>query len=231
MAVGAEGSHGGTGESGAKRALARDRRIELRQVRPHLAVVGHGLSRARPADDREVPGPQVERRVDAVEVLIPASVVARGRDEIAHLTGLVRGDIVQARHHVAAAARQAGIDWSHDAEGCQIGRLQRQVVGNGKAMEPATAVGERRRCPGKNLPLHRDVERPVRWPDAPAVENRRIEVVGQHILPELGVRHDAAQVATTRPEVLRARVQQVAIGHEVAVRIAPGPCDTRGAEP
>ena len=64
---GAEISHWGTGESGAKRAFARDRRIELRQVRPQLAVVGDGLSRAHPADDREDPYPQVERRVDAVE--------------------------------------------------------------------------------------------------------------------------------------------------------------------
>src|SRR5207342_569634 len=95
MAVGAEGSHGGAGESGAKRALARDRRVELRQLRPHLAVIGDGLSRARPADEREVPGPQVQRRVEAVEVLRPASVVARGRDEITHLTGLARSDIVQ----------------------------------------------------------------------------------------------------------------------------------------
>ena len=39
-------------------------------------------------------GPQVERRVEAVEVLEPASVVARIRDEIAHLTGLVRRDLV-----------------------------------------------------------------------------------------------------------------------------------------
>ena len=78
-------------------------------------------------------------------MLIPASVAARIRDEIAHLTGLVRHDIVQARHHVAPAARQARIHRSHHAERRQIGRLQRQVVGNGEAM--GTSDGCRRASP------------------------------------------------------------------------------------
>ena len=71
-------------------------------------------------------------------------VLARIRDEVAHLTGLVRHHIVQTRHHVAPAARQARIHGSHHAERRQIRRLQRQVVGNREAMEPATAVRERR---------------------------------------------------------------------------------------
>ena len=91
-------------------------------------------------------------------------------------------------------------------------------------------VGDVHRRSRADLLLHRDAEIPVGRTDAPAVEDARIEVVGQDVLAEVRVRHDAAQIAAAGAEILRGRVQQIAVGHEVAVRVGPRPRHARRAE-
>src|SRR6266480_4087192 len=104
MTVRAHGTYSGAQEPGAEWARARRGGRELRQVCPHVAVVCHGLSRTGSSHQREATGSKVHRRVDAVEVFVPASVLARIRDETAHLTRFVRRDIVQTRDYIAPAA-------------------------------------------------------------------------------------------------------------------------------
>ena len=93
------------------------------------AVVGDGLTCAGSGGDGEsLDRTDPDRDVDAVEVLIPVSVGGRIGDEVVDHARLLRHDIVQARDDVAAAIRQSRVDWRHDAEWRQIGRLQRTVV-------------------------------------------------------------------------------------------------------
>ena len=46
------------------------------------------------------------------------------------LPGLLGDDVVEARDDVASASGQSGIERRHDAERRQVGRLERQVVGD-----------------------------------------------------------------------------------------------------
>src|SRR4030095_13831257 len=64
----------------------------------------------------------------------------------------------------------------------------------------------------------------------PSVEDARIEIVGQDARAEVGVRHDATEIAPTGLTVLCRWVQQVAVGHPVVVRIGPCPYDAGRAK-
>ncbi len=146
MAVRARRRHGRRSQAGAERARPRRRRRELRQARANVAVVGDGLAGARAADEGDVVAQSnVDGHVDAVEVLGPAAIPGRIGDEVVDLSGLLGDDVVEARHDVAAPSRQSRIQGGDDAERRQIGRLERQVVDNEKAVE--TSAGCRSRSP------------------------------------------------------------------------------------
>ena len=93
----------------------------------------------------------VDRDVDAIEVLVPLSVRPRIGNEVVDLSCLFRDDIIEARDDVAPATRQSRIERRHDAERRQIGRLQREVVDDGKAVD--TSGGCRSRRPTSACPI------------------------------------------------------------------------------
>ena len=85
-------------------------------------------------------GSHVEGHVDAVEILVPRSVLGRIGHEVVDLSGLLGDDVVETRHDVAAASRQSRIQRRDDAERRQIGRLERQVVDDEKTVDTSAGV-------------------------------------------------------------------------------------------
>ena len=77
--------------------------------------------------------------------------------------------------------------------------------------------------------LNRQSHVPVRRTDTPPFEDSRVEVVGQDGLAEVRVREHAAEIAAARPEILHIGVQEIAVGHEIPVRVGPGPGHARRA--
>src|SRR5262249_49304091 len=140
--------HGKTFEAGTKWTVSRCRRSQLRQMRAHIAVVSDGLARARAAGENEGMGEaEVEEHIDAVEVLTPRSILRRVGDQVADLTSLVRDDVEEIRNDVPAAPGQSRVGWRDEAERCQVGRFERQIVGNEEAVVPTPAVGHIQRGP------------------------------------------------------------------------------------
>ena len=62
------------------------------------------------------------------------------------------------------------------------------------------------------------------------VEDRRIVVVGQDVLAETEVRDLPAEVAAGGAAVVGERVQQIAVGTEIPIRIGPRPRHAGHAE-
>ena len=231
VAVRAHRRDGGAAETGAECARAGRRGRELRKTCPYSAVVGDGLTCAGSGGDGEsLDRTDPDRDVDAVEVLRPVSVGGRIGDEVVDHARLLRHDIVQARDNVAAAIRQSRVDWRHDAEWRQIGRLQRAVVHERKPVVPAAGVSDGDRRSRADLLLDRDAKMPIGRPDAPAFEQSRIEIVREHVPAEARVRDDAAQIASRGAKILCRAVHQIAVGYEILIGVGPGACHPGGAE-
>ena len=93
---GTQRCHRGPAQTGAERARSGRRRGELRQVRADVAAVGDHLTRARAAGQREaVARPDVDCRVDTLEVLMTRSILAGIDDEVVDLPGLGRDHIIE----------------------------------------------------------------------------------------------------------------------------------------
>ena len=160
-------------ELGQKAGLdmaVRVQRREFRQLGPDFAAVGLRLPEAQAALDGQ-PALEAGRAVDvhAVESLVlGAVVVGVGQVVVGHAEQR-RVDVVQIRDGVAAAAGQPRVNRRDDAELPEVVGRHGEVVGDDEALEPAAHVADFDRDARRDLLLHRDAERPVRRPHAPAL--------------------------------------------------------------
>ena len=77
--------------------------------------------------------------------------------------------------------------------------------------EPAPEVADLDRDARQQLLLNRDADLPVARTDAPALENGRIVGVREDRLAEVAVAERAAEIAAAGAQVLRDRVQEIAV--------------------
>ena len=99
-----------------------------------------------------------------------------------------------------------------------------QVVGHGEVAEPATVVaGFDRDAREDFLLAWKPRSCPIPRTDAPALEDRGIVRLAEHVLPEVGFQICPHEVTSACAEILRERVEKIAVGREVAVGIGPRP--------
>ena len=168
--------------------------------------------------------------VDAAPVLVLIAEVVRRLNLEVRLSELVRDDVVQTRHGIAAAARQSRIGRGDDVVDVPVvDRIERLVSAHVVTVEPALVPLHLCRDPRCDLLLNRDadliVPRPQPMQDLIAVGERLIQRA------EVRVRQAAADVAACRPRIRRSRRHQIAVDDLVAVRVGPAPercCDDAG---
>ena len=212
-------------------APRREPDVLLRQQAADFAVVGHALATAGAGLQLQaVPQARVHVDVDAVVDLRDLTVVGRIGPQLVRGHGeLVRLDVVETGHGVAAAARETRIGRRDDAELIEVRGRDRQVVGDGEVLQPAPRVPDLDRHAGQDLLLQRDAHLPVGRPRPPAFENllgiaRAVDRVAGRIdrLAEIRVGPCGTEVAARAAEVLRGAVQEVAVGRVVTVGVGPG---------
>ncbi len=206
----------------------RIERRALRKLRANLAAVGRRLAEAEAALQRESAlRPRVRVDVDAVEALILVAEVVSRRDVVVGQAEQRRVDVVQWANRLTAAAGQPRVGRRRHVERAEVGRRHREVIRGDEALEPAADVAHFDRDARQDFLLHRDTERPVGRPRAPALEDGRVDRVAEHALAEVRVRERAAHVSARRAQVLRVGIQEVAVGREVAVVVGPVSRDVR----
>ena len=102
-----------------------------------------------------------------------------------------------------------------------VGRCRCQVVRHQEALEPTTVIADFHRRSRQDLVLHRRAELPVGWPDAPALEDLRVDWCGRQRLSERRLLPRAAFAVGRRVHVVALR-DVVTVDAESA-SIVPGP--------
>src|SRR5205814_9726251 len=83
----------------------------------------------------------------------------------------------------------------------------------------------------EHLLLDRHAETPVRGTDSPASEDGRVDVVAEYRSSEVQIAETCADIAAGGRQVLGQRIQEVAVGNEIPVRVGPRSRDRRLSEP
>ena len=148
---------------------------QLRQRRPHRAVVARGLRGVEPAlQHQAVSRSRADVGRDGIRFLCLPAVGVRQRHEVVDRRRCdARVDVVERSwNRISAAVRQARVDRRGNRERVEVRRLQRQVVGDDEVFEPAPVVADVERHARQQLLLHGGANLPVARSHAPPGEQR-----------------------------------------------------------
>ncbi len=197
------------------RAAPGSEDVNLRVVCGHAAIVLDDIPCAESALDRQIAHAGVDHKVDAIEVIEGAADVIGEGQEVIELSEFCGFHVVE-RQRLSRIAPEQRVVRHVVHEGVEVGRRERPVD-RGLEVAPASPdVIDFHRYSGRDLLRHTRCQIPAVLPCVPAAGGCRIDREIVDLLPEDRIHHRPA-LAVGR------RVQEVAVGHEVAVRVSPIP--------